>query len=255
LGRRRYIRSNNLNLHGGRSQGRDLALHTVSNTRVHGGTTREDDVTVEILTDIDVTLHDGVVGSLVDTSVLKTQEGRLEESLRSTETFVTDGDDLTVRKFVGLFEGGGLGSDLEFLLVVQGNVAELLLDVTNDFTFGRGAESVTTLSQDLHEVLSQVTTGKIETENGVRESVTFVDGDSVRDTITRVQDDTGGTTRGVQGQDGLNGDVESGGVEGFEHDLCHLLTVSLGVQGSLSQEDGVLFRSNTEFVVEGVVPV
>jgi hypothetical protein len=36
--------------------------------------------------------------------------------------------------------------------------------------------------------------------------------------------------------------------------LRHLLPVGLRVQGSLSQEDGVLFWSNTEFIVEGVVP-
>ena len=36
--------------------------------------------------------------------------------------------------------------------------------------------------------------------------------------------------------------------------LGHLLAVGLGVEGSFSQEDGVLFRSNTQFVVEGVMP-
>lgn len=86
------------------------------------------------------------------------------------------------------------------------------------------------------------------------EGETLVDGDNVSDTVTRVQDDTGGTTGGVQGQDGLDGDVEGGGVEGFEDDLGHLLTVGLGVDGGFGQEDGVLLGSDTEFVVEGVVP-
>lgn len=49
--------------------------------------------------------------------------------------------------------------------------------------------------------------------------ITFVDGDGVGDTITGVQDDTGGTTGSVQGQDGLDGDVHGRAVEGFEHDL------------------------------------
>ena len=39
------------------------------------------------------------------------------------------------------------------------------------------------------------------------------------DTIARVEDDTSGTTRGVEGQNGLDGDVHSRAVEGLEHDL------------------------------------
>ncbi|CAL4067042.1 unnamed protein product, partial [Meganyctiphanes norvegica] len=43
-------------------------------------------------------------------------------------------------------------------------------------------------------------------------------------------------------------------VEGLKHNLSHLLTVGLGVEGSFSQEGGGLLRGNTEFIVEGVVP-
>merc|ERR1719468_1384606 len=74
------------------------------------------------------------------------------------------------------------------------------------------------------------------------------------DTISRVHDDTSGTTGGVQGEDSLDGDIHGGHVEGLEHDLGHLLTVSLWVEGSLSQEDRLLLRGNTELIVEGVVP-
>merc|ERR1719186_2370225 len=84
--------------------------------------------------------------------------------------------------------------------------------------------------------------------------ITFIDGDGVGDTIAGVHDDTGGTTGGVQGEDSLDGNIYSGHVEGLEHDLGHLLTVSLGVKGSLSEEDGLFLRGNTEFIVEGVVP-
>ena len=85
-------------------------------------------------------------------------------------------------------------------------------------------------------------------------SETLVDGDNVSDTVTGVKHDTGGTTGGVKGEDSLDGDVEGRGVEGLENDLGHLLTVALGVDGSLSEEDGVLLGSHTELVVEGVVP-
>merc|ERR1719245_1435124 len=74
------------------------------------------------------------------------------------------------------------------------------------------------------------------------------------DTITRVHDNTSGTSRGIQGQDSLDGNIHCWSVEGLEHDLGHLLTVGLGGEGSLSQEDGMFLWSNTELVVEGVMP-
>jgi hypothetical protein len=190
----------------------------------------------------------------VDTSRLKTKERRLEESLGSTETLVTDGHDLTVGKLVRLLELRRLGSSLHLLLEVEGNVTELLLDVTDNLTLGSGGELVTTLHENLDEVVGQVTTGKVETENGVGKRETFVNGDSVGHTVSRVENDTGSTTGSVQGEDGLNGNVESGSVEGLEHDLGHLLTVLLGVERSLGKENGVLLGGNAKLVVEGVVP-
>ena len=41
----------------------------------------------------------------------------------------------------------------------------------------------------------------------------------MRDTITGVEDDTGGTTGGIEGEHGLDGDVHGRAVEGLEHDL------------------------------------
>merc|ERR1712173_400083 len=84
--------------------------------------------------------------------------------------------------------------------------------------------------------------------------ITFIDGDTVGDTITRVHDNTSGTAGGVEGEDSLDGNIHGGHVEGLEHDLGHLLTVGLGVEGSLGEEDGLLLRGNTELIVEGVVP-
>merc|ERR1712227_520698 len=190
----------------------------------------------------------------MDTTSLHTKEGWLEESLGASESLVSDGDDLTVGKLIGLLEGGGGSSGGHLLLEVKGNIAELLLDVTDNLTLSGGGERVASLGEDLHQVVGKITSSQVQTEDGVGESVTFVDGDGVGDTISRVEDDTGGTTRGVQGEDSLDGDVHGGRVEGLEHDLGHLLTVGLGVEGSLSQEDGLLLGGNTELVVEGVVP-
>merc|ERR1711868_217716 len=136
----------------------------------------------------------------------------------------------------------------------MGNVAELLLDVTDNLALSGGGEGVASLGEDLHQVVGELTSSKVKTDDGVGESITLVDGDTVGDTVTGVHDDTSGTSRGVQGEDSLDGDVHGGHVEGLEHDLGHLLTVGLGVKGSLSQKDGLLLGGNTELVVEGVVP-
>merc|ERR1712129_43017 len=66
--------SNDLDLNGGWGKSSDLLLHTIGNTRVHGGATG----------------HDGVVGGLVDSAGFHSQERRLEEGLGGTETLITD---------------------------------------------------------------------------------------------------------------------------------------------------------------------
>merc|ERR1712158_197918 len=86
------------------------------------------------------------------------------------------------------------------------------------------------------------------------ESITFIDGDSVRNTITRVHDNTSGTTRGIEGKDSLDGNIHGRHVEGLKHNLSHLFTVSLGVKRSFSQEDWLFLRGNTELIVESVMP-
>jgi len=246
--------SNDLDLNGGWSQGSDFLLHSVSNTRVHGGTTGQDSVGIQILTDVDIALHDGVVYGLVDSAGFHTQEAGLEKGLWATESFITDGDDLTIRQFIGFLKGSGSSSGGHFLFKVQSYIAELLLDVSDNFSLSSGGERVATFSEDLHEVVSKVSSGQVQTEDGMGKGVTFIDGDGVRYTITRVQDDTGGTTGSVQGQDGLDGDIHGWGIERFKHDLGHLFPVSFWVKRGLSEEDGVFLWGNSQLIVEGVMP-
>jgi hypothetical protein len=88
----------------------------------------------------------------------------------------------------------------------------------------------------------------------VWEGITFEYWDVVGYTITRVEDDTGGTSGSVEGEYGLDSDVHSWEVEGFEHDLSHLFTVSLWVEWGFSEKSWAFFWGNAEFVVVGVVP-
>jgi len=246
--------SDDLDLHGAGGKSGDLLLHTVSDSGVHGGASRKDSVGVQIFTDIDITLHDAVVGGLVDSTGLHTKEGWLEEGLGASEPLVSDGDDLSVGELVALLEGGGGSSGGHLLLEVEGDVAELLLDVSDDLSLGGGDEAVTSLGEDLHEVVSQVSTGKIESHDGVWESITLIDWDVVGNSITGVKDDTGGSAGGVEGEDGLDGDVHGWEVEGLEHDLGHLLSVGLWVEWGLGEEGWALLWGDSELVVVGVVP-
>jgi len=97
--------SNDLDLDGGGSEGGDLLLHTISNTRVHGGAARHYVVCEKVLTNIDITSHDGVKDSLVNTNRLHTQKRRLEESFWSAEPFIADGNNLTVGEFIRFVNG------------------------------------------------------------------------------------------------------------------------------------------------------
>ena len=153
--------SDDLDLHGGGSQGCDLFLHPVGDARVHGGASGQHGVGVQVLTDVHVALHDGVVGGLVDAAGLHTQEGRLEQGLGAAEPLVANGDDLTVGKLVALLERRRRGSGLHLLLKVQSDIAKLLLDVSHDLTLGGGGEAVATLCEDLHQVVRQVTAGQV----------------------------------------------------------------------------------------------
>merc|ERR1712110_1286316 len=60
--------SDDLDLDGGGSKGGDLLLHTVGNTGIHGGASGHDGVGVQVLPDVNIALHDGVVGGLVDSA-------------------------------------------------------------------------------------------------------------------------------------------------------------------------------------------
>ena len=88
-------RRDDLDLHGRRSQGRDLLLHAIRDAGIHRGAAGEHGVGVQVLPDVHVALHDGVVGGLVDASRLHAQERGLEEGLGAAEALVANGDDLT----------------------------------------------------------------------------------------------------------------------------------------------------------------
>jgi len=77
----------------------------------------------------------------VNAGRLHAQERGLKESLRAAESLIADGNDLTVGQLVALLEGRARRGRSHFLLEVERNVAQLLLDVAHDLTLGRGDKS------------------------------------------------------------------------------------------------------------------
>ena len=247
-------RSDDLDAHGRRGKGSDLLGETLCNSLEHSRTSGAHNVGVQVLSDINITGHDRVERGLVDTLSLLSDHAGLEECLGALESGNIDGDHVSVRKLVVLGEVSAGSGVLELLIVVESDVSKLLLNISDDLTLcGRG-ERVSLLLEALHHPFGEVTSGEIQTLDGVRKSVSLVDGHSVRDTITRVEDTSSGTSGSVQGKNGLNLHVHGGNVESLEVDLSHSLSVLLGVQGSLSEHDRVFLGGNTKLVVVGVMP-
>merc|ERR1719494_1009313 len=82
---------------------------------------------------ISTSLHDRVVGGLMDSARFHSNEGGLEEGFGASEPLVANGDDLAIRQFIGFFQTGAGGCCLHLGFVIQSDIAQLLLDVTQDY--------------------------------------------------------------------------------------------------------------------------
>lgn len=236
----------------------DLVIESGIDTLIKSGTTGEDDVGVKVGSNIDITVVDRLDGELGKTESLITLlgESRLEDELGGLESRSVDLDNLTIGKLeVLLMLVGGTGLT-KSLLVVLSDEASLLLDASNNLLPSTSSTlgSDTVEGQKFFHVLGNGSTSNEVLSDGVRDGETFEDGDSVGNTITGVANNTGGSTIGVQRHDGLDGNIETIDGELLEHDLGHLLSVSLGVTGSLSKEDIVLGGIASELVVESILP-
>ncbi|KAF7818951.1 Fumarate reductase [Senna tora] len=74
----------------------NLLAHPISNAWEHGGTTTQDNVTIEILPNINITLHDGVISCFVNASSFHPNHGWLEEYFGTAESFSTYCDHLPI---------------------------------------------------------------------------------------------------------------------------------------------------------------
>ena len=175
-----------LDLHGGGRKRGQLLRHALTDALEHSGAAGENHVGVEVLSDVHITLHDGLEGGVVDAAGLLAHEAGLEKDLRAAEALSTNSDDVAVWQFIRLLLIAALARRLHLAVEVQRDVAELLLDVADNLTLRRGGERVATLGQDLHHVLREVTAGQVQSQDGVGQGVALVDRHGVRHTIAAV---------------------------------------------------------------------
>ena len=62
--------------------------------------------------------------------------------------------------------------------------------------------------------------------------ISFVDWDSVGDTIARVEHDSGGTSGSVEGEHRLDGDVHGRGIEGLEGNISNRKVILVNRTGT-----------------------
>jgi len=120
------------------AHGIDFLLKSIWETWVKGGTTGKDDVSVEILSDIDVALLDGGESHLVETFNFGSLLDLVweEESFWTHESWCVDVDDLAIWELVLLLVLIGVGGLLLGFCWVEGDETEFLLDFSYDLLPG-----------------------------------------------------------------------------------------------------------------------
>merc|ERR1711988_997656 len=145
---------------------------------------------------------------------------------------------------------------------VHGAVAQVLLDLLRRFTLSSGGEGDLRFLENLANVVREVAASQVDALDCMWHRVSLVNWHSVGHTISTIHNHTSGTTRGIQREDSLDGDIEAAHVERLEHDLGHALAVVLGVHWRLCEEDTLavfvglvlVTDDHAELVVEGVAP-
>lgn len=79
----------------------------------------------------------------------------------ATEPLIANGDNLSVRQLIAVLQGG-TGGRSGHLLQVQGDAAQLLLDVTHAVLLSGGGEVVAAFCEYLHEVVCQVPASQVQ---------------------------------------------------------------------------------------------
>ena len=219
-------------------KGDDLRLKTVSEALVHGGTTGEDNVLLQLLSNVNVGGLDGFPSEFVDRIASLSEEAWLEEKLWACHAGeARNGDNIPIWESVLLVERGGL-----FYFVILCNITKLFFNITSNLQFAchfntLSIEKNSWLLNELFEIGTQHISCNFHLFNGERNCEAFVDWNGVGNTISSIDNETSGATSGIDGHDGLNSHVKVLDLEGFEHNLSHSLSVLFGVTGGFGKKN------------------
>mmetsp|Transcript_21786 Transcript_21786/g.60508 ORF Transcript_21786/g.60508 Transcript_21786/m.60508 type:complete len:314 (+) Transcript_21786:3349-4290(+) len=217
--------------------GSHLVQHPVTESGQERGSTGQDHLRKQGGSQIDVALHDGIDENVGDTCLLGSNQRGVEQNVRGVVALRREGDPLPVGQCVLrpgiLFRGvvGDRGSR---------HKTRFLLHRFHQVGLGRGGEGESRPAEEQLHLARNVPSGHIAPGHRVGEGESLVHGNGVRDTLTNVQNDAGGSSGCVQTEDRGWRKEQGGGPEGLEENLGHLVSVLAGVQGSFRQQDRVV---------------
>lgn len=160
-------------------------------------------------THVRTALLNAVEKSLAHSHAISVNHARLEQALSSQIALTANGDYATIRELVLLLGDGGLLSQSVFHVQVVRDVAQLLLDFFDGLEISGSVEGIAAKEEETDKVTSDITASHVNTTSLGLETVAFKDGHDVGHTITRIDDDTAHQGLGVQGKDGLNGNINT----------------------------------------------
>jgi hypothetical protein len=131
---------------------------------------------------------------------------------------VTNGDDVSVWEFELDIFVSRFFEFFHFFIEIKSNVAFFFFDSSNNLEFSRTLESLTGFHQDFGKMRSKISTSEVVSHDSVWKRITFIDWDSVSNSITRINDHTSGSTGGIEGKDSLDRDIELWDTESLEED-------------------------------------
>ena len=171
-----------------------LHVHSRGETWEHGGSASQHDVLNERNETINITLGEALVDLFMVSNIFNSGKFRSEHALSSEEALTADLDDSAVWKLILLVQQSRLVGKLSILNGVIRDEALCLLDLSDSLEIGRGVESITTEGHELDQVLGDMSTGKVKSLDCVSDDKAIDNWDHVRDTITRIEDETSAQT-------------------------------------------------------------
>lgn len=95
-----------------------VMMRTPKDKREGEGDAYHDDITIQVLANVDIAFLNRVERGLMNTTLLDTEQARLKQSFGCPEALIADRDHLSVRELVGFLDTGTLSGGFDLLVEV-----------------------------------------------------------------------------------------------------------------------------------------